>query len=368
MFLDMKPMRFKIVYTPIFFLLFLILPGCKTSSTAKLDFSDGSYEGQINKDGEKHGSGIYRWIDGSIYEGNYLNDLRHGHGRFLWANGESYEGDYLKDERTGKGTYSWPDGSFYKGEFLSGKRHGQGIYQSVDGTVYEGEWFDDLQHGQGTLSYPDGRVMSGVWRKGSLVPKPAVLPTPSEQPSLPIVILDQEGETETTSPSPAVQEKELTQGDKSLEPRKLNPGSLAVINEDNNTPTAIDLTGDPSDIQQEPVIPTPPTEPEEFIEEEKIVNQTVTIKEDIIEPDWTGTVAEAEAYFITELIDGFDTVRLRASGIKFSGRLRIVNSAGQAKGDVNLLNGRMHGEEIFYNDQGEVVEKNYWENGRPIGK
>ena len=102
MFLDMKPMRFKIVYTPIFFLLFLILPGCKTSSTAKLDFSDGSYEGQINKDGEKHGSGIYRWIDGSIYEGNYLNDLRHGHGRFLWANGESYEGDYLKDERTGK--------------------------------------------------------------------------------------------------------------------------------------------------------------------------------------------------------------------------------------------------------------------------
>ena len=42
---------------------------------------------------------------------------------------------------------------------------------------------------------------------GSLVPKPAVLPTPFEQPSLPIVIFDQEGETKSTSPSPAVQEK-----------------------------------------------------------------------------------------------------------------------------------------------------------------
>ena len=201
--------------------------------------------------------------------------------------------------------------------------------------------------------------MSGVWRKGGLVPKPAVLPTPSEQPSLPIVILDQEGETETTSPSPAVQEKELTQGDKSLEPRKLNPGSLAVINEDNNTPTAIDLTGDPSDILQEPVIPTPPTEPEEFIEEEKIVNQTVTIKEDIIEPDWTGTVAEGRAYFITELIDGFDTVRLRASGIKFSGRIEDCKFGWPGKGRCKFAQWSHAWEEIFYNDQGEVVEKNY---------
>ena len=207
MFLDMCPMRFKSVHPPIYFLLFLVLTGCKTTSTAKLDFSDGSYEGQLNKEGKKHGSGIYRWIDGSIYEGDYLNDLRHGHGRFLWANGESYEGDYLKDERTGKGTYSWPDGSFYKGEFLSGKRHGRGLYQSLDNTVYEGEWFDDLQHGQGTLKYSDGRVLAGVWRKGSLVSKPAALPASSKQPILPKEVLHKKEITVPTAPPPEVKKK-----------------------------------------------------------------------------------------------------------------------------------------------------------------
>lgn len=368
MFLDRDPMRFKIVLTPICFLIFLVLTGCKSSSTAKLDFSDGSYEGQINKDGKKHGSGIYRWIDGSTYEGHYLNDLRHGHGRFLWANGEGYEGDYLKDERTGKGTYSWPDGSFYKGEFLSGKRHGQGLYQSLNGTVYEGEWFDDLQHGQGTLSYTDGRVMTGVWRKGSLVSKPAELPTPSRQPSLPIVVLDQESNAEPTSPPPAEMENVPTPVDKSLELNRSIPVRPVSTKGENNPSVALNSTDVLLEIQKNPVSPTPPPEPEEFIEQEKIVKQTVAVKEDNIEPDWTGTVTEAESYFITELIDGFDTVRLRASGIPFSGRMQIVNSAGMAKGEVNLLNGRMNGEEIFYNEQGEVVERNYWESGRLIGK
>ena len=103
-------------------LLLFSLFGCKTSPSAKLDFSDGSYEGGVNSKGEKDGTGIYRWIDGSIYDGDYSNDLRHGRGKFLWANGESYDGEYLKDNRTGEGIYSWPDGSSYQGEFLSGNR------------------------------------------------------------------------------------------------------------------------------------------------------------------------------------------------------------------------------------------------------
>ena len=38
------------------------------------------------------------------------------------------------------------------------------------------------------------------------------------------------------------------------------------------------------------------------------------------------------------------------------------------QGEVNLLNGRLHGEEIFFDRTGEITERNFWDNGRPIGR
>ena len=84
--------------------------------------------------------------------------------------------------------------------------------------------------------------------------------------------------------------------------------------------------------------------------------------------DWVGTVSEAEAVFITELIDGIDTIRIRRDGTPFTGSMRILNAQGLAQGEVNLLNGRLHGEEIFFDQTGEITERNFWDNGRPIGR
>lgn len=345
-------------------LIFLFsLIGCKTTPNAKLEFSDGSYEGNLNRDGKKHGTGIYRWIDGSIYEGDYSDDLRHGKGRFLWANGESYEGDYLKDDRTGKGIYLWPDGSRYEGEFLSGKRHGWGRYQSADGTIYEGEWFDDLQHGQGTLVYTDGRTMKGIWRKGALISKPSVLPAASEKPSLPTVNLEESMIEDTSAPpgpSPEaiplsleanVGQADLTEYSSSSEPAPTAPPA-------ENFPELLQTTSESiAPPLAEDARPAEPSNPNGDNEVGESGN-----------PDWTGTVSEAESFFITELIDGLDTVRLRSNGTPFSGKMRIMSQSGQAQGEVNLLNGRMHGEEIFYGDSGDIVERNLWENGRQVGQ
>ena len=33
------------------------------------------------------------WKDGSIYEGEWRDDMRHGKGRHIFANGDVYEGD-----------------------------------------------------------------------------------------------------------------------------------------------------------------------------------------------------------------------------------------------------------------------------------
>lgn len=348
---------------------------------ANLDFSDGTYEGEINKNGEKHGKGIYRWSDGSTYEGGYQNDLRHGNGRFLWGNGESYEGKYLNDKRTGKGLYSWPDGSVYDGDFVAGKRHGDGRFRSVNGIIYKGEWFDDLQHGSGSLLYPDGRMMKGIWRLGAIVSKPAVLPTASPKPALPNIssedIVSPPLEL-ITSPAP----KHSHQSD--LEPRNINPLGPPKVAED-VSPTTIESVPESSN-----TIPsnhdgielhTLPHELSEALDPKDLTvdgddigetQQDVPIIENnslentVNEPDWEGTVLELEEMFVTVLNDGIDTIIKRQSGSPFTGRMRIINEKGYIKGEVYLLKGQLHGEEIIFNKTGEISERIFWDNGRQI--
>ena len=348
-------MSYKSIQTIICLSSCFLIFSCQNKPIAKLDFSDGSYKGEVNRDGEKHGSGIYRWLDGSTYDGEYGDDLRHGTGRFLWVNGESYKGDYLKDERTGRGIYDWPDGSQYEGDFLAGKRHGMGRFISSEGVIYEGEWFDDLQHGTGTLTYLDGRTLKGVWRQGELVSKPAKLPPASSKPKLSKPPFEDNLNYQVqTAPStdpvlgnasiPTPTIEKIYPPSQSSEADVAPPKDITVVQSHTNT-TTTPLSDDASDSQ----------------ETKQTGESTDTV-------DWEGTVSEAEAVFITELIDGIDTIRIRQGGAPFTGSMRILNAQGLAQGEVNLLNGRLHGEEIFFDQTGEITERNFWDNGRPIGR
>lgn len=142
------------------------LSSCRSSRSTIIDFVDGRYEGMIDRSGHKHGEGVYVWLDGCRYKGDFLKDKRHGRGRFTWGTGEVYEGDYRQGRRTGRGTYHWADGSTYLGEFLNGKRHGQGSFTAFDGGQFEGHWFNDLQDGEGVLVRADGTDLVGLWREG----------------------------------------------------------------------------------------------------------------------------------------------------------------------------------------------------------
>jgi hypothetical protein len=363
-------MSFKYFNHTIFIILLFFFSGCKSSQVSKLDFSDGSYEGKINRAGLKDGYGIYRWIDGSIYKGKYQDDLRHGKGRFLWSNGEGYEGDYIKDERTGKGVYNWPDGSYYEGDFLAGKRHGHGSYKSADGTIYKGEWFDDLQHGHGTLIKPDGTTINGIWRKGKLVSKPSILPPASSQPQLPAVQLE-EISSENLDPQSPIQPKNINEASS---PPKVIPYSPPAKNT-NFTSTPTDEVQD--NLELDSVSPSVEAVEVDHLNEAEILAPEETKDEEISQsnspsnekekPDWSGTAEEAEREFITELVNGIDTVRRRSDGIPFSGRMEILDSSGNLLGEVNLVDGRLHGEEVFYNNSGEIIETNLWSNGRKVG-
>lgn len=80
------------------------------------------------------GKGIWRKgiaDSASIYEGDFVNDMKHGKGIYKWGNsGNTYKGDYNKNKRHGYGTFIWLDGTIYEGYWTNDKMHGKG---KIDG-------------------------------------------------------------------------------------------------------------------------------------------------------------------------------------------------------------------------------------------
>ena len=350
----------------------LLCWGCKSAKIETIDFSDGSYEGELNSKKQKHGKGFFRWSDGSYYNGAYVRDQRHGKGRFLWSNGETYEGDYLEDQRTGRGVYRWPNGSVYKGLYFKGKRHGNGDFTASDGIRYEGEWLHDVQHGKGKLIFPNGNVVVGTWIDGKLVTSNPVPPPTSTRPIIEvekILSVDIPAQSKPIELRPALSPvtksnnkstSTSTSNSSTVELAKLDDALLA----DAKPP----LPPSPAVLQVPPPAPIPPTPQELKIPEEKDPMEKINLDFSKNETSdvWRGTPADAEAQFITELLNGLDTIKEKDSNLRFSGKMLIVDQNGLLEGELNLLNGVLHGKEIFFDSNGKVLEENLWKNGRKV--
>lgn len=167
------------------------------------------YEGAVNTEGKKHGSGTEIWLNGCWRQGLYVNDAFHGGrgklvvggevkdcvwhefkctgtfegkwnmhemtctGKICYVSGGTYEGGLLQAEtglfRHGFGVQRNPTGYVYEGEYDHGKCHGQGKLTVRDGCVYQGQFVHDLCEGQGTLTCLDGRMLQGVFKGHQLV-------------------------------------------------------------------------------------------------------------------------------------------------------------------------------------------------------
>lgn len=46
----------------------------------------------------------------------------------------------MKNKLEGKGIFTWLDGRKYEGEYVDDKKEGQGIFYWPDGRKYEGFW------------------------------------------------------------------------------------------------------------------------------------------------------------------------------------------------------------------------------------
>lgn len=82
--------------------------------------------------------------------------------------GSIYDGDWLDNKRHGYGRWTHPDGASYAGQWVDDKQHGEGTMIFADGTVYTGLWKEGKRSGQGTLTNPDGLKISGNWEDDKL--------------------------------------------------------------------------------------------------------------------------------------------------------------------------------------------------------
>ena len=95
----------------------------------------GTYEGDLNAEGQRHGFGV-----------------------LLCDNGNSYEGEWKKDKRDGLGVARYSSGDVYDGQWHRGRRQGHGIMYIEAGDTYIGSWYNGLKHGAGTYHWADGEV------------------------------------------------------------------------------------------------------------------------------------------------------------------------------------------------------------------
>jgi hypothetical protein len=69
-----------------------------------------------------HGKGTYKWLDGRLYYGDYVNDKKHGFGVYVWADGRAYVGEWIDGKQADDRVYILPNGTVRKGHWEGGIR------------------------------------------------------------------------------------------------------------------------------------------------------------------------------------------------------------------------------------------------------
>ena len=124
----------------------------------------GEYVGHFNENGVPHESGTLRYETGSVYTGEWVNDMPYGRGVMTFApSGNVYDGEWVNNEMSGRGVMTFPSGCVYQGEFLNSECNGRGIMRYANGDEYNGEWVNNECHGHGIMKYADGREYNGQW-------------------------------------------------------------------------------------------------------------------------------------------------------------------------------------------------------------
>ena len=111
----------------------------------KLQQAGSKYEGQTNEQGQHNGKGLCRYVDGSVYDGEWKDGKRHGQGQYTFANGVLYRGGWESDQMHGQGILYLTDGEQIQTSWIYNLRHGEGFIIDKAGVKHQVQYYRDLQ-------------------------------------------------------------------------------------------------------------------------------------------------------------------------------------------------------------------------------
>jgi hypothetical protein len=127
----------------------------------------GFYDGNWVND-QIEGLGVRNYADKSMYSGEWKNGEWHGKGELKTVDGTISNGNWINGKIFGFGSTTYPDGGFYQGDFKDSLYHGKGILRAslAGGNYYEGDFVKGIFHGQGSFHYENGIVKQGTFFNG----------------------------------------------------------------------------------------------------------------------------------------------------------------------------------------------------------
>lgn len=151
------------------------------SGTMKFKHGD-MYKGGW-KDNQPHGKGILTKPGGWYCDGSWLQGKQHGYCALKDSiNKYDYEGEWSNGLKEGHGIEKTRL-SVFEGEFVDDLRDGYGKETFPDNSTYEGYWSQAQKHGNGTRKLNNGVTERQIWTHGCLTKSPILL-SPRDLPIL----------------------------------------------------------------------------------------------------------------------------------------------------------------------------------------
>ncbi|OQR95485.1 hypothetical protein THRCLA_07822 [Thraustotheca clavata] len=130
--------------------------------------------------GVEHGSGVIKFADGAVYEGEMYDGRITGHGRYVSSTGVVEEGEFLDGMLHGEGYREEPNGCSEEGTFVHGVLEGYGTQTNQYNDTYKGYFREGAKYGRGVLECRDQNRLTAFWHndmpsgRGDLVYRHAI--------------------------------------------------------------------------------------------------------------------------------------------------------------------------------------------------